>query len=168
VNLNSPKHDVNRRDFVKLVTTFLGTIMAGLLGIPAIGYLVSPANRKPESGSWIALGPLHNYPIEKPASFTFTRSTTNGWEKTVISNGVFVVRPDESQVRVFSNICTHLSCRVSWHSDLQHYVSPCHNGHFDILGDVLSGPPPRPLDEFTTKVESGDLYILYPPYQRKS
>lgn len=163
---NSTPHDLSRRDFVKIVMTFLGTTMTAILGIPAIGYLVGPAFRKPENETWIGLGPLESYPIGAPIPFNFTRSTINGWEKTVNSYGVFVVRQDESQVRVFSNICTHLSCRVSWHTDLQHYVSPCHDGHFDIIGKVISGPPPRPLDEFTTKVEANNLYILYPPYKR--
>jgi Rieske Fe-S protein len=158
--------DVSRRGFVNIVMSFVGSVMAGILGIPAIVYLISPAASKPESDAWIALGPLGNYPIGIPISFNFTRSTINGWEKTVNSFGVFVVRQDESRVRVFSNVCTHLSCRVSWHTDLQHYVSPCHDGHFDILGTEISGPPPRPLDEFTTKVEANNLYILYPPYKR--
>jgi Rieske Fe-S protein len=166
MNRNSTTHDVSRRDFVKMVMTFLGTVMTGLIGIPAIGFLVSPAARKPEAETWIALGLLENYPIGIPIPFNFTRSTINGWEKTVNSYGVFVVRQDDSRVRVFSNVCTHLSCRVSWRTDLQHYVSPCHDGHFDIVGTVLSGPPPRPLDEFTTKVEASNLYILYPPYKR--
>lgn len=166
MNRNSTPHDVSRRSFVKIVMTFLGAVMTGIIGIPAIGYLISPAARKPESDVWIPLGPLGNYPIGVPIRFNFTRSTINGWEKTVNSHGVFVVRQDESQARVFSNVCTHLGCRVSWHTDLQHYVSPCHDGHFDIVGTVISGPPPRPLDEFTTKVETGNLYILYPPYER--
>ncbi len=163
---NSTTHDLNRRDFVKIVMSFLGTVMTGIIGIPAIGYLVSPATRKAENDTWIALGPLENYPTGVPTPFNFTRSTINGWEKTINSYGVFVVRQDDSQVRVFSNICTHLSCRVSWHTDLQHYVSPCHDGHFDIVGTVLSGPPPRPLDEFQTKIEASNLYILFPPYRR--
>ena len=166
MNRNPPTHAVSRRNFVKIVMAFLGTVMVSVIGIPATGYLVSPAARKPESDAWIPLEPLENYPIGVPIRFNFTRSTINGWEKTVNSHGVFVVRQDDSQVRVFSNVCTHLGCRVSWHTDLQHYVSPCHNGHFDMLGTVLSGPPPRPLDEFTTKIEASNLYILYPPYER--
>lgn len=166
MNRNSPPHDVSRSDFVKIVMSFLGTVMTGIIGIPAIGYLVSPATRKAESDAWIALGPLENYPIGVPTPFNFTRSTINGWEKTVNSYGVYIIRQDESQVRVFSNICTHLSCRVTWYNDLQHYVSPCHDGHFDIVGMVLSGPPPRPLDEFETKIEASNLYILFPPYRR--
>lgn len=167
MNRGSTSHDISRRDFVKAVMTILGAFMTGILGIPSIGYLISPAARKPERDAWISLGALDNYPIGIPTPFSFTRSTINGWEKTVNTYGVFVVRQDEKLVRVFSNICTHLSCRVSWHADIGHYVSPCHDGHFDILGNVIKGPPPRPLDEFATKIEANNLYILYPPYQRK-
>lgn len=157
---------LSRSGFVKLVTATLGSIMATAIGIPAIGYLISPALGVKDSETWIPLGPLKNYPIGAPKLFNFTRSQVNGWEKTVLSYGVFVVRQDEAQLLVLSNICTHLACRVSWHTDLQHYVSPCHNGHFDIVGNVLSGPPPRPLDEFVTKIEDGNLFIQYPPYKR--
>ena len=157
---------LSRSDFVKVVTAFLGTLMGTITGLPVIGYIISPALGLKETEAWIPLGPLENYPIGIPQPFNFTRTRINGWEKTVNSHGVFVIRQDETQVRVFSNVCTHLSCRVSWHPDLQEYVSPCHDGHFDILGNVTSGPPPRPLDEFITKIEDGNLYIQYPPFKR--
>jgi len=32
----------------------------------------------------------------------------------------------------FSDICTHLGCRVNWHPEVQNYVSPCHDGHFEV------------------------------------
>ena len=60
-----------------------------------------------------------------------------------------------------SNICTHLSCRVTWEDGRQEYVCPCHDAQFDIVGDVLSGPPPRPLDSYEIKVEEGDLFIHF-------
>lgn len=157
---------LSRSGFVKLVTGFLGSVMAAAIGLPAIAYLISPGLSVKETESWIPLGPLKNYPIGAPKLFNFTRSQVNGWEKTVLSYGVFVVRQDETQLLVLSNICTHLACRVSWHPDIQNYVSPCHNGHFDMVGNVISGPPPRPLDEFVTKIEDGNLFIQYPPYKR--
>ena len=40
--------------------------------------------------------------------------------------------------------------------------------HFDILGNVISGPPPRPLDEFVTKIEGGELFVQLPPIKRES
>lgn len=164
--MNNTPHEISRRNFFKVVTAFIGTVMGAVIGLPAIGYIVSPALRVKVIDAWIPLGPLKNYPIGVPKPFSFTRTQINGWEKTVNSYGVFVIRENENTVRVFSNICTHLACRVSWHPDLQHYVSPCHDGHFDLLGNVVSGPPPRPLDEFTTKIENGNLLILYPPYKR--
>jgi menaquinol-cytochrome c reductase iron-sulfur subunit len=163
--LSSPSQ-LSRRDFVKGVTVITGALMGLGLGVPALDYIISPGLNVKETESWIPLGPLKNYPIGAPKLFNFTRSQINGWEKTVLSYGVFVVRLDETQLMVLSNICTHLACRVSWHTDLQHYVSPCHNGHFDMVGKVLSGPPPRPLDEFVTKIEDGNLFIQYPPYKR--
>ena len=41
-------------------------------------------------------------------------------------------------------------------------------GLIGILGDVISGPPPRPLDEFITKIEGGELFVQLPPIKRES
>jgi len=156
----SGQHHINRRDFVKIVTTFLGSIMAAIIALPGIAYLISPALRTRREENWIPLGSLENYPIGVPIRFNFTRATVNGWEKTVNSYGVYVLRKSDEQVNVFSDICTHLGCRVTWHPDIQEYVSPCHDGHFDIDGYVTKGPPPRPLDQFETKIDQeGDLHI---------
>lgn len=151
--------EVDRRDFVKIVTTLLGMVMGLVVGLPGIGYLISPALRTQRSETWVSLGTLGDYPIGIPTPFSFTRKQVNGWEKTVLSYGVYVLRKDDTKVNVFSNICTHLGCKVKWHADIQEYVSPCHDGHFDIDGYVTKGPPPRPLDQFETKIESGNLFI---------
>jgi len=160
---NSP---LNRRDFIKGTVAAIGGLIGALIGIPSIVYLLSPSLRAEEDSDSIALGPLENYPIGVPTRFEFTRTKVNGWERTGLSYGVFVVRQTEKDVRVFSDICTHLTCRVSWHPDAQHYISPCHDGHFDIVGNNISGPPPRPLDEFVTKIENGNLFVLLPPLKR--
>lgn len=166
--LDHDNKDLSRRDFIKATTGIVGGLISVVLGLPIIGYLIAPALRKDDAAAWVDLGALENYPLNKPALFQFTRTKVNGWERTGMSYGVFVVRQAETQVRVFSNICTHLGCHVNWHPDLQHYVSPCHDGHFDILGKNISGPPPRPLDEFKTKIESGSLYIQLPAFKRYS
>jgi len=159
-------NQLNRRDFVKVVTAIVGTVIGTVIGLPVVGYLISPALRKPEAEAWVPLGSVKEIPPGVPKFYSFTRKTTNGWENTVTSYGVFAVRKDEASLRVFSNICTHLGCHVAWHADLQHYVSPCHNGHFDLYGNNISGPPPRPLDEYQTKVEDGKFFVLYPPFRR--
>jgi len=157
----SGSHNIDRRDFVKVVLAFLGTIMGAVIGLPAIGYLISPATKVQQKDAWIPLGPLENYPVGMPTLFSFTRTTVNGWEKTVNSFGAYVVRSSESALKVYSNMCTHLSCRVTWKEELQEYVCPCHDGHFDAEGRVTLGPPPKPLYEYETKIEDGNLFIHF-------
>lgn len=157
----SSSHPVNRRDFVKVVTAILGTVMAATIGLPAIGYILAPAMKKQASEAWIPTGPVESYPVGEPTLFNFTRSKINGWEKTTNSYGVYIVRGENDEILALSNTCTHLSCRVTWKPEEDWYACPCHAGYFDIQGEVVEGPPPRPLDEYETKVEEGTLYIHY-------
>ena len=152
---------LSRNDFVKGAVVILGSTMGATIGLPAIGYVLSPALKTRTSEAWIPAGPLENYPIGIPAIFNFTRSTINGWEKTTNSYGVYVFRKNETDTIVFSNVCTHLSCRVIFHEDIQEYVCPCHDGRFDIDGEIISGPQPRPLDTYENKVEEGILLIHF-------
>lgn len=152
---------LSRNNFVKGVVGILGTVMGVIVGLPAIGYLLSPALKIQASESWIPLGPLENYPVGEPTPFSFTRTRINGWEKSTNSYGVYVLRKTESDTTVFSNICTHLSCRVSWHDDIVQYVCPCHDGHWSKDGAIVSGPQPRPLDTYENKVEDGNLFIHF-------
>jgi menaquinol-cytochrome c reductase iron-sulfur subunit len=166
---NSPSKRISRRDFMKATTAAIGGLIGLATSVPVIGFLVSPALRESQGASWIDLGSLEKYPIgTTPSSFEFTQTNVNGWERTALSYGVFVVRKDDQTVQVLSNVCTHLGCRVIWHPDIEHYVSPCHDGHFDLTGKNISGPPPRPLDEFTAKIENGNLFIQLPPNKRET
>lgn len=158
--------NISRRDFIKRTSVLIGGFIGTLITVPSIAYLISPVLGRPADSSWIDLGPLDRYPLGVPTLREFTRTKVNGWERSAMPYGVFVVRLSATRVRVFSNVCTHLGCHVNWHPDIQHYISPCHDGHFDLLGRNISGPPPRPLDEFVTKLEEGKLFIQLPPFKR--
>jgi len=164
----SSKNELGRRDFIKATVATIGGLIGALIGIPSVVYLISPSLQAQEATDLIDLGPLENFPIGIPTRFDFTLTKVNGWERTATNYGLYVVRKSDSEVRVFSDICTHLGCRVTWHPDQEHYISPCHDGHFDILGKNISGPPPRPLDEFITKIENGNLSVTLPPIKRAS
>ena len=162
----SSKNELGRRDFIKATVATIGGLIGALIGIPSVVYLLSPSLQAQDATDLIDLGPLENYPVGIPTRFDFTLTKVNGWERTATNYGLYVVRKSDSEVRVFSDICTHLGCRVTWHPDQEHYISPCHDGHFDILGKNISGPPPRPLDEFVTKIEGGELFVQLPPFRR--
>jgi menaquinol-cytochrome c reductase iron-sulfur subunit len=164
----SSKNELGRRDFIKATVATIGGLIGAVMGIPSVVYLISPSLQAQEATDLIDLGPLENFPIGIPTRFDFTLTKVNGWERTATNYGLYVVRKSDSEVRVFSDICTHLGCRVTWHPDQEHYISPCHDGHFDILGKNISGPPPLPLDEFITKIENGNLSVTLPPIKRAS
>jgi Rieske Fe-S protein len=161
----SPK--MGRREFTKIVTGFLGSVMGVIVGIPIIGYVIDPALKSQESDDWISLGPLENYPVGTPAPFSFTQTHTNGWERTTLSYGTYVLRysDDENDLKVLSNRCTHLSCRVTYKEETDTYDCPCHDAKFNRDGEVIYGPPPHPLDEYNHKVEEGVLYINPTPQE---
>jgi Rieske Fe-S protein len=72
-----------------------------------------------------------------------------------------VLRKSATETLAFSNVCTHLGCRVNWATDKQQYICPCHDAHFGLDGGVVSGPPPRPLDKYETRVAGGLLSIHF-------
>jgi Rieske Fe-S protein len=157
-------HHISRRDFVKITTAAVGTVIGAAIGLPAIDFLIDPALKSGSSDAWIPLGKLEVFEIGKPTLASFTRSTISGWEKTVDSYGVFVLRSSDTETLVLSNKCTHLGCHVNWNADKQEYICPCHDAQFGLNGEVLGGPPPRPLDRYTgdqIKVVDGTLFIHF-------
>ena len=150
---------MSRREFVGIVTAAVGTFMGAMIGIPAIGYLIAPTLTKESADAWIPAGPVENYPVGIPTLFNFNRTKVNGWEKTVNSYGVYIIRQDDGTFLALSNKCTHLSCRVNWNPDASAYICPCHDAHFNIDGEVVSGPPPRPMDPYQTKIENGEIFV---------
>jgi menaquinol-cytochrome c reductase iron-sulfur subunit len=155
-------HQISRRGFVNLAVGFVGSVITAVIGLPAIGYLVSPVLKQSRSDAWIQLGPPENYPVGIPTPFTFTRTKINGWEKTVNSYGVYVLRGEDGSIKVYSNVCTHLACRVKWSDERKLYLCPCHDAAFNLDGSVAGGPPPRPLDVFAeVKTENNILSFRF-------
>ncbi len=65
----------------------------------------------------------------------------------------------EEGFKVYSGICPHLGCLVKWEENKSRFYCPCHKGIFAPDGKVLSGPPPRPLDEYKVTIENELVFI---------
>jgi cytochrome b6-f complex iron-sulfur subunit len=63
-----------------------------------------------------------------------------------------LVRTAEGELKAFSAVCTHLECTVQYKGDSSQIWCACHNGFYDLGGNVVSGPPPRPLETFAVAV----------------
>ena len=73
-----------------------------------------------------------------------------------------VVKTAEGEIRAFSAVCTHLDCTVQFKNDTSQLWCACHNGTYDLGGNVVSGPPPRGLEKFivTLRGEGDDAEIV--------
>ena len=70
-----------------------------------------------------------------------------------------LIRTPSGELRAFSAICTHLACIVQYRPDLGHIWCACHNGHFDLNGKNITGPPPRPLERYIVKVQQERIVV---------
>ena len=155
----SPTPKLNRRDFMKATIYAIGGLIGVTVGIPAVAYIVGPALTK-VTQNWIKLGAIDKIEENTPTLFKATITDQTGWINSQEEISVYVLTEDGQTYTALSNVCTHLGCHVRWNPDDSEFACPCHNGVFARDGSVISGPPPRPLDHFQTKVENGFLYIL--------
>ncbi|HEX2482642.1 MAG TPA: Rieske 2Fe-2S domain-containing protein [Methylomirabilota bacterium] len=70
-----------------------------------------------------------------------------------------LVRTPAGELRAFTAVCTHLNCTVQYRPDLSHIWCACHNGHFDLNGKNIAGPPPRPLEPFAVNARGNQIIV---------
>ncbi len=154
------KDQLSRRNFLAIAIGAIGAVIGVVIAIPAVAYVVGPALKRKTSENWVRLGPTSKVELGTPSLFKTIIERQTGWILTEEEISVYVLTEDGRDYIALSNICTHLGCRVRWITDQGQYFCPCHNAAFDKIGLVVSGPPPRPLDRYETKVEDDQLYIL--------
>jgi cytochrome b6-f complex iron-sulfur subunit len=69
------------------------------------------------------------------------------------------VTRSQDGVLALSLVCTHLGCIVQWQSAQHQFHCPCHDGLFDEFGDVVSGPPPLPLERLSVKLLADRIVV---------
>ena len=135
---------MKRRGFLKL--------LASVLGLSALGAF---------------LYPLFRFLTPSEASLEAKRVTLAAAEipvgatKDLLISGTpsLVIHTRDKGFLALSRVCTHLGCLVKYHPDRQLFICPCHAGVFDLEGNVISGPPPKPLQKFAVKVEGANIVI---------
>jgi Rieske Fe-S protein len=135
-----------RRHFVEM---FLGTgIVASLASFlyPVLRYLIPPPSAELSSDTVLAgkTGDL------KPNSGKIFRFG---------SRPALLIMTSDGKYRAMSGVCTHLGCTVQYRGDLHNVWCACHNGMYDLNGRNLSGPPPRPLEDYDVFVKGDEIYV---------
>ncbi len=150
--------EMTRRKWLDKFVKFSATVVATLVGIPALAFLSIPAFRREET-PWIRVGPLSEFRPHEPKPVTLTYQRRDGWVIKTSRTTVYVVFLSDSKIKVLSNICSHANCAVRWEREKQLFYCPCHDGFFAIDGSVKSGPPTQPLYEFPHKIEGGEIFV---------
>lgn len=72
--------------------------------------------------------------------------------------GILIKTP-QGELKAFTAICTHLDCTVQYREDFKHIWCACHNGHYNLNGINIAGPPPRPLTPFKLNIKNDEIYV---------
>ncbi len=164
---------LDRRSFVIRAMAAIGALITAIVGIPILGFTSVPFFRAKtpvrllsdavaptlRSDTWVSAGPLDDFDVGEPRLVPLQREVADGWVNGVRDVAVYVVRETEDQVIAFDIHCTHLGCPLAFSSGSATFVCPCHGGSFDVEGDVLSGPPPRPMVQYDTRVVDGQVQV---------
>jgi cytochrome b6-f complex iron-sulfur subunit len=135
---------MNRRRFLKSLLTVLGTTLFAAFIYPLVRFLTPPSGEA--EGKKVVIKRS-----EIPA----------GSAKDIVVNNIpsiIINTPDKGFI-VLSKICTHLGCLVEYDKNKSRLLCPCHAGVYSLDGNVVSGPPPKPLRKFPVKVEGEEILI---------
>jgi menaquinol-cytochrome c reductase iron-sulfur subunit len=155
-----------RRRFLRWATGVGAFLSAALAGIPSLRAFLSPAYRRVKDVSWVKLGEADQFDVDVPTKVAFVQTVTDAWVENRVLRSVWVYTPDNEQFIVYNGRCTHLGCGFGYDAEAKRFRCPCHLGMFDLeTGQVLSGPPPRPLDRLEVKIEDGYLYAAYQDFR---
>ena len=72
---------------------------------------------------------------------------------------VLLIRLGETEWKAYSAVCSHLNCTVQFHEEKRQIWCACHNGFYDINGQVVSGPPPRPLEAYGVHLKGEEIIV---------
>ena len=140
-----------------------GVIGLGL-AIPLAGYVSSPAFTR-RKGEWTEVGPTDGMQVGAPEELDYTGAVKDGWREVTAKKAVWAVKQSNGEIVVFSPICPHLGCGFRWNAGAEQFQCPCHGSVYDVTGKVLAGPAPRSLDILSSKVQGGQLYVIYKEFK---
>jgi len=164
---------LTRRSFVVRALAAIGGVLAAAVALPSAIFVTAPGwrARTPlrwlslsvsptlRTNDWTTIGKLTDFEVGVPQYRILQREVVDGWVREKAPVGIHVVRETETDVAVMDPHCTHLGCPLSWSAGAERFLCPCHGGAFDATGQVVAGPPPRPMARYDTRIQDGEIQI---------
>ena len=143
-----------RRALVLFINTTLALLGGGLSTL--LGVFALRPRQGPGEPRWIRAGTIADLRADEPVPRVIAVTRVDGWYRARARETVFLVWDGGTGVRALSARCTHLGCQVRWDAGTRTFLCPCHGGAYDPAGNVLDGPPPRPLDALEARIDAGN------------
>jgi cytochrome b6-f complex iron-sulfur subunit len=140
---------VTRRTFLDRIIAFAAVAVSASILYPVLRFLIPP----PSGEANVNQVKLPFGREEITADPKLSKSFRFGREL-----GIIVLMPS-GELRAFSARCTHLDCTVQNRPEEGILWCACHNGRYDLSGRVISGPPPRPLEQFAVKEVGAEIFV---------
>jgi cytochrome b6-f complex iron-sulfur subunit len=144
-----------RRSFLGLAWLGIGVASLGEAAWIVVSFL-KPRQKAAQAGSSLVVaGPADAFAPGSVTAFPAGR--------------FYLVRLQDGGFLALHRQCTHLGCSVPWNEASGRFACPCHESVFDLRGDVLAPPAPRPLDLFAIRIENGIVKVdVSAPIRRSS
>src|SRR5437763_13417739 len=158
---------VTRRTLMTGGALAVGGIASAAFGLPALGFALGPNFGRTEPHRWQDVGALADFSdttytvkiVDLVANIGDSGKTTVYVRKYNPQLDSKTADAKVTPIVAISNRCMHLGCPVRYVQAAQRFICPCHGGVYGPLGQVIGGPPVRPLDRFYTKVENGRVLV---------
>jgi cytochrome b6-f complex iron-sulfur subunit len=141
---------MNRRNFFEkfVAALFGGTALA--FCAPALAYLFPNKN----------FGAIGREFTEANGQLISASAITEGGAKIgMLAGKPAIVLRQNNELVALSAVCTHLGCTVAFNASENIFQCPCHGGEYDRDGNVIDGPPPKPLERLIIKVEDDKIIL---------
>ena len=80
----------------------------------------------------------------------------------LMQEDVLFIRDSETTVRIFNAHCTHKGCLVKYNKNDNRIECPCHGSQYDLNGQVIKGPAPRPLQKHPGELNGSQIVVEFP------
>lgn len=138
------ENTLSRRNFLNIAWGAAGALALVETGGVVLSFF-SPRVVEGEFGGVIEAGTVDSFPSGSVTPFTQGR--------------FYLVRMPEGGFLALYRKCTHLGCAVPWNPAEGRFVCPCHASAFEMDGQVINTPAPRPLDRFAVTIVDGIVTV---------
>jgi len=140
-------NEPSRRSFLNKLWIGLGLVALAEVVAVVFAFLRSNKSkaREADSDAIVMAGAVNKF---EPNSVT-----------AFVRGRFYLARLEDGGFLALSRKCTHLGCTVPWVEKEMKFACPCHASAFDITGDVINSPAPRPLDIYPIFIENNVVKV---------